>query len=210
MTLENAAYEPVEEDEASLIESARTDSRALSILYRRHYAAIYGYVYRRIGNSHDANDVVAETFLSMVRYLPQFRWTGAPFRAWLLRIATTQINRWARRRNWTRLWSRVDETHPSAVEPHAESDARLEQLRQALWKLPTRLQTVLALHYLEEQSLEAIGEILNCPVGTVKSRLARGRDALRAVLIPREEKLSDEQLPNEQRAIGLFPQRAEV
>src|SRR5918994_476131 len=46
-------------------------------------------------------DLAAETFLAMVRYLPRFRWTGAPFRAWLYRLATNHVNRWAkRRRGW--------------------------------------------------------------------------------------------------------------
>lgn len=205
MTIEltSAGDAPVK-DEQRLIASARTDSQALSTLYRLHYAAIYGYVYRRIGNSHDASDVVAETFLSMVRYLPRYRWTGAPFRSWLLRLATTQINRWARRRKWTRFWGRIDETQ-AAVDADDSSSAKLDQLREALWKLATRYQTVLALHYFEEHSLEAIADILNCPVGTVKSRLARGRDALRDVLTQREETTA-----NERRAIGWFAKRAEV
>jgi RNA polymerase sigma-70 factor, ECF subfamily len=193
------------DDEESLIESAKSDSQAMSTLYRRHYAPIFGYVHRRIGNAHDASDVVAETFLSMVRYLPRYRWTGAPFRSWLLRLATTQINRWVRRRKWTRFWNPIDETHPASVEPNAARDARIEQLRQALWKLPTRFQDVLALHYLEEHSVESIAEILNCPVGTVKSRLARGRDSLRDALTSKEEKTSDER-----RAIGWFAKSAEV
>lgn len=199
---ESDATEFEEWSEFRVIESARSDPQALSFLYRQHYAAIFGYVNRRIGNSHDASDVVAEVFLTMVRYLPRYRWRGAPFRSWLLRLATTQINRWVRRRRWTRLWARVDESHPGGVD---SPDARLEQIRQALWKLPIRFQSVLALHYLEEQSIEAIAEILNCRPGTVKSRLSRGREMLRSTLTQREEEPSDER-----RTIGWFAKSAEV
>lgn len=192
-------------DDAALIEAARTDPEALSTLYRMHYAAIYGYVYRRLGKANDTSDVVAETFLAMVRYLPHYRWKGAPFRAWLLRLATTQINRWARRRRWFRFWRRIEEAEQISVDAGSEKDPRHEQLREALWKLPAHYQSVLALHYFEEQSLDAIAKILQCPLGTVKSRLARGRDLLKTELT-----LCEEETRHERRPIGWLPQRVQV
>lgn len=192
-------------DEAALIDSARTDPEALSTLYRSHYAAIYGYVYRRIGKESDTGDVVAETFLAMVRYLPRYRWTGAPFRAWLLRLATTQIHRWARKRRWFRFWGRLEEAEPVSTDGSSARDARAERLREALWKLPAHYQSVLALHYFEDQSLEAIAAILECPVGTVKSRLSRGRELLKTALTG-----AVEETPDERRATSWISQRAEV
>lgn len=192
-------------DEAALIAAARTDPEALSTLYRTHYSAIYGYVYRRLGKANDASDVAAETFLAMVQCLPRYRWTGAPFRAWLLRLATTQIYRWARKRRWFRFWGRIEEAEPPVVGDTSARDGRAEQLREALWKLPAHYQSVLALHYFEEQSLEAIGEILQCPVGTVKSRLSRGRELLKTELTFREEENTHERRPTR-----WLPQRAEV
>lgn len=190
-------------DEAALIAAARTDPDALSTLYRTHYGAIYGYVYRRLGNANDAGDVVAETFLAMVRHLPRYRWTGVPFRAWLLRLATTQISRWARKRRWFRFWRRVEEAEPVATE--VRDSARAEHLREALWTLPVHYQSVLALHYFEDQSLDAIGEILQCPIGTVKSRLSRGRELLKTALTKGEEETT-----HERRTTSWFAQRAEV
>src|SRR4051812_22812144 len=91
------------DEERQLVARAQRDPEALAVLYRAHYAAIASYVCRRVGDRHEADDLVAEAFLAMVRYLPRYRWSGAPFRAWLYRLATTQVNRWARRqRRWAR------------------------------------------------------------------------------------------------------------
>jgi RNA polymerase sigma-70 factor (ECF subfamily) len=76
------------DDERRLVERAKRDPAALATLYRTHYAAMYRYVVRRVGNQHDADVLVAGVFLAMVRYLPQFRWRNAPFRSWLYRLAT--------------------------------------------------------------------------------------------------------------------------
>jgi RNA polymerase sigma-70 factor (ECF subfamily) len=205
MTPPDQTCEHTPEDEAALIKAARTDPQALSSLYRRHYAAIYGYVHRRLGNTADTNDVVADTFLVMVRYLPRYRWTGAPFRAWLLRLATTQITRWARRRRWFRFWRQIDEAGDLAAQTTPEQDPRVAQLRDALWKLPANYQSVLALHYFEGESLDSISQILECPLGTVKSRLARGRNLLKSAFT-----LEEETSQHEQRPIGWVAQQVEV
>ncbi len=85
-------------DEKVLIEQARDDPNAVGELYRRHHEAIGLYIRRRVGCLHESEDLTADTFMAMVRNLPRYRSKGAPFRSWLYRIASTQVNRWARRR----------------------------------------------------------------------------------------------------------------
>ncbi len=169
---------PAVADEANLVERAKQDPAALALLYDMHYASIARYVVRRVGLS-DAEDLVADVFLAMVRHLPRFRDRGVPFRAWLYRLATNQVNRWARRRRrdagrW--LAERAAESKSS----HSAEEA--EVVRMALLTLPPRFQSVLTLHYLEELSVVEVARVLNCAEGTVKSRLARGRDILRVAL----------------------------
>jgi RNA polymerase sigma-70 factor (ECF subfamily) len=168
-------------DEGELVERAKRDRTALSELYRLHYQAIAGHIGRRLGNHPDIDDLVAETFLTMVRYLPRYRWTGAPFRAWLYRLATNQVNCWAkRRRRWT-----VEELRSETigtVETNDSPDHDVERLRLAMLTLPLRYQSVLSLHYLEEMPLADVAQALGCRIGTVKSRLSRGRNALRRLL----------------------------
>ena len=172
------------ESEMALVERAKTDPAAAAELYRKHYSPIAGYIRRRVVDHHQADDLIAEVFLSMVRYLPRFRHRGIPFRSWLYRLATSQVSRWARRqRRWA---TRQLEDFPEPADSVASSadtryaDAELVNL--VLLTLPQQWQEVLGLFYVEEKSLPEISRILGCPVGTVKSRLSRGRELMRVRL----------------------------
>jgi RNA polymerase sigma-70 factor (ECF subfamily) len=118
----------------------------------------------------------------MVKYLPRYRSGSTPFRAWLYRIATNQVNRWAaRKRRWN--WLPLGD-HPATERQSTTDEAT--QIRRALLKLPVHYQSALALHYLEEMSLESVAQVLGCALGTVKSRLARGRAMLSTLLTQHE------------------------
>jgi RNA polymerase sigma factor (sigma-70 family) len=124
-------------DEQQLIEAAKHEPDALSVLYRQHYATIHRYVSRRVATSHDVHDIVSDVFLTMVRTLPRFRWTGAPFQTWLFRLATSQINRWVRKRKLMRFWAPFDDQVVVDSSDPMESDD-VQRLRKALLELPCR------------------------------------------------------------------------
>lgn len=168
--------------EQELVARARHDSGAFAEIYRRHAHAIGGYVYRRVGDVHTTDDLVAEVFLAAMRALPRYRIRGVPLRAWLYRIATNTVNRWAGRNKWrrfVRLEGDAVDARVDAAAGRGESNADAEAARQALWSLSMKHQSVLALHYLEGLPVEEVAVVLGCRVGTVKSRLARAREALR-------------------------------
>jgi RNA polymerase sigma-70 factor (ECF subfamily) len=178
---------PVEDRERDLIERAKRDRHAFAALYREHYASIAGYVYRRTGDTHATEDLVADVFVSALRSLPRYRYRGIPFRSWLYRIATHEVNRWARRK-------RREVVH--TLHDGIASDARMggktpagpvdhEHVRLALLSLAPKYQTALALYYLEGLSVEEVAAITGRRIGTVKSRLSRARDALRRKLSAR-------------------------
>ena len=167
------------EAEHRLIEAAKQDTHALGELYRQHYEAISRHVLRRVGQRTIAEDLVADVFLKMVRYLPRYRIGLTPFRNWLYRLATNRVNRWARWQS-RRAWKQLQDLPCRQSEPDQQAEAA--HVRAALLTLPLRFQSVIALHYLEEICLEDISQILGCPLGTVKSRLARGRAMLRTLL----------------------------
>ncbi|HWL93519.1 MAG TPA: RNA polymerase sigma factor [Phycisphaerae bacterium] len=173
------------DDERDLVERARHDRRAFADLYRRHYPAIARYVLRRTGDAHAAEDLAADVFLAALRGLPRFRYRDVPVRAWLYRIATNGANRWAkkRRRRAIREWSAAVESQArhGGDDDSTSAEAALtgDMARQAMLTLSPKHQSVLALHYLEGLSVAQIAGSLGCREGTVKSRLARGRDALR-------------------------------
>lgn len=179
--MSRAAFEPVE-DEAGLIEEAKRDRAAFAVLYRRHYALIAGYVYRRVGDGHATEDLVAEVFLTALRYLPRYQHRGTPVKVWLYRIATTTVNRWARRerRRLQLLYERYVNVQSVAAPSASVHDA--DGTRLAMLTLNPKFQAVLALHYLEGLAVEEVAGAIGCRVGTVKSRLSRGREALRKAL----------------------------
>jgi len=181
LTIEKVPGQVESCDERHLIERAKSDPAALSELYRLHFRAIATHVHRRIGKEADADDVVAETFLAMVRYLPRFLWTGVPFRVWLYRLATNQVNCWAKqRRRW--LVEQLRSETACREEQIESANHDVERLRLALLALPPRFQSVLSLHYLEELPTAEVAQVLGCRIGTVKSRLSRGRESLRRLL----------------------------
>lgn len=162
--------------EAGLIARAKVDPRAFGELYRLHYAAVAGCIYRRTGDTHITEDLAAETFISAYRAIGKYRPGPAPIRYWLLRIATNTVNRWSRR-NRRAAWLRLVRPEVRTQPPTDRSS-----LLEALGRLPAAQQSVVSLHYFEGLGVEEVGAVLGCAPGTVKSRLARARSALRELL----------------------------
>lgn len=183
ITAMNVATCP-QDDESALIERVRGEPAAFGELYRRHHAAIARYVYRRVGDGHVTEDLVADVFVSAMQAFARYRHNGVPLRAWLYRIATNRVNRWARRER-SRAMKRL-ETEPMAAQvvPSEEPQSR-ELARTALLTIAPKYQAVLSLHYLEGLSINEVAATLGCREGTVKSRLHRGREKLRARLLQR-------------------------
>lgn len=166
-----------QDDEAAMIERAKADSRAFGPLYRAHYRAIVGAIYRRVGDGHAAEDLAAEVFLTAMRKLDTFEQRGVPLRCWLLRIAMRQVALWARRNKRRATTARLDNDRAADAPPSDREAAA--RARAALLTLPERHQAVLALHYLEGLDLRQVGATLGCGEKAVKSRLFRAREALR-------------------------------
>jgi RNA polymerase sigma factor (sigma-70 family) len=161
--------------EAALVSRAKRDPQAFAALYRQHYVAIAGYVLRRVGDQHLAEDLTADVFLAAVRSLSGYRHRGVPFRAWLYRIATHTVNRWARR-------NRFYQTLPQSLTYEESNADDSKAARLAMLSLSPKHQAILALHYLEGLSVEEVASVIGCRIGTVKSRLSRARVALRTQL----------------------------
>lgn len=172
-------------NEVELIELAKKDRDAFALLYRTHYHAVGQYIFRRLGDAHVTEDLVAEVFLSALKALPRFKHRGISIRTWFYKIATNQINRWIRKnkRHLTvSLQDMADITDSSSISmsPSFEST---RQVRCVMLALPIKYQTVLSLHYLEGLCLKDIACIAGCRLGTVKSRLSRGRSIFRDKLV---------------------------
>jgi len=168
--------------ERRLIDEARTDPEAFGRLYQLHHGAIASMLYRRTGDAHAAEDLAAQTFINAWKALPRFEHTGAPFRAWLMRIGTNEARRWAKQR---RRRADVESNAPSNGHADSDRDAGAE-VRAAIGAMSLDHQDVITLVYYESLSVEQVAAVLGVRPGTVKSRLSRAREALRNEMGRRE------------------------
>ena len=179
-------------DDLALVEAAQQGDRsAMDQLLRRHYDRIYAVCRRVTGHDADAADATQEAMIALVRGLAKFDGRSS-FSTWSYRIATNaSLDELRRRRRRPQLEGRVIETNPGASiaerpDPHAGvhlnavGDRLL--LDQALADLPEDFRLPVVLRDVADLDYSAIAEVLEIPVGTVKSRIARGRSALAATL----------------------------
>jgi RNA polymerase sigma-70 factor (ECF subfamily) len=142
---------------------------------------LYGAAYRMTGNAYDAEDLVQETFLRAYRAFDRFR-PGTNARAWLLtilqRVRTDAFRRRQRRPSTVELQGDGPATPPSQ---DALASGR-EDLERALRSLPGAFRDAVVLRDVQDLSYAEIAAALDIPVGTVMSRIHRGRALLRAAL----------------------------
>ncbi len=152
---------------------------------REHADRVYRLAYRLTGNTHDAEDLTQETFIRVFRSLASYK--PGTFEGWLHRITTNLFLDMARRRSRVRMEGLPEDTDrivgddPSPEQVY--SDTHLDpDLQAALDELPPEFRAAVVLCDVEGLSYEEIGATLGVKLGTVRSRIHRGRQALRAAL----------------------------
>ncbi len=170
-------------DDSQLIAEARSDRATFVQLYRRHYDAVFRYCVHRLFERQAAEDVTSDVFLKAVENIHRFRGNEQQFRNWLYRIATNAVNNHLRktaRRN--RLLKVACEQADSQVADCVESADKLALLKEAVFVLKPRYQTIITLRFFENLKLTEIAKVLGSSSGTVRSQLARALAKLRKVL----------------------------
>ncbi|MDQ7029123.1 MAG: sigma-70 family RNA polymerase sigma factor [Ardenticatenia bacterium] len=174
--------------EHELVERAKHDRQAFGELYERYVDRVYQYVYYRVGNRQDAEDLTARVFFRVLDALPRYRCGRAPFEAWLFKIARNLVSNWHRDQKQRRLISLddmpllqrlVDHEPPDRI---AERRDEYEQLYQAIRALAEERQTLLYLKFIEGMSNAEIGEVLGKSEGAVKALYNRTLHTLRREL----------------------------
>jgi RNA polymerase sigma-70 factor, ECF subfamily len=166
-------------DEALLAAHLRGDPGAFGQLVARHERRIYGLCLRILGNREDAEDATQEAFVAALRKASSFR-RAAAFSTWLYRIAVNAATDQARRRGRARLAGLDPEDAGLAVAPGelGEAVAAAVTVQAALAQVPEEFRVAVALCDLYRLPYADAAQVLEVPVGTVKSRVFRGRAAL--------------------------------
>jgi RNA polymerase sigma-70 factor, ECF subfamily len=170
-----------ESDERLLIEAAQKDPSRFAELYELHFDRVYAYIARRVRDRAETQDLTAHVFQQALANLGKFKWRGAPFAAWLYRIASNAIADHARRN------MRETNDPQSAIETTAaavdlEEVERRARLFRAVDKLPDDQRRVIVLRFAEEKSIREIADELGRSEGAIKQLQFRGLENLRSRL----------------------------
>ena len=191
----------ISEEDARILRGLRSGIEgAYEELIDRYEQQIFGMVYRLLGNQSDASDVVQEVFLKVFRGVASFR-EQSSLRTWIYRIAVHEAynhRRWFARH--CRMEVPMEEHGPeqancldltpdpgrSPFELAVDNEART-LIERALTKINPVFRTAVVLRDIQNLSYEEIADILQVSLGTVKSRILRGREALRRELTQRPD-----------------------
>lgn len=170
------------------------DLQAVGALYDEHRESIYRFLWSRVGDVQEAEDLTASVFLRMIAALPGYQPRGLPFRAWLFRIARNLLADHYRSR-WRRSSVPLEEAEraeaPEGSSPAAAVDRRqaAERVRRLLAGLQDSQRQVMALRFLGGLSIQETAHVLDRTEGAVKSLQHRGLQAMRLALWEEEGEL---------------------
>lgn len=174
-------------NENDLVEELRSGSLdALGLIYDRYQHMVYRTAIAITGDSEAASDLLQDVFLRLYRFADHID-SKRPLEPWLYRMTANLSYTWVKRnRRWFQPledladWLVSSDSSPSYSEIESQDDWHLVQ--QAVLDLPLPQRIVVVLYYLDDLSIQEISEILDVPVGTVKSRLHYGRNSLKKTL----------------------------
>lgn len=181
-------------DEQLVLRAQKGDSRAFELLVRKYQYKIIQLVGRLVGEA-DAPDVAQETFIKAYRALNGFRGQSA-FYTWLYRIGINTAKNYIVARGRRPSTQDIDvgeaeqygHTEQLSDVDTPESLLLSEEIKrkvaETIARLPADLRQAITLRELEGLSYEEIAEVMNCPIGTVRSRIFRAREAIDAVIKP--------------------------
>jgi RNA polymerase sigma-70 factor, ECF subfamily len=182
------------EEEQDLIARAKTDAEAFGDLYQRYVNRIYNYHYRHTSSRTDAEDLTSRTFYRALRSLHSYRETGAPFQAWLFRIAHNLVVNWYRdRTNHPTVTMDGDDYMslraqmiPAEVNEGPEASLAAKEQRavllRAVSRLPEERKTLIILKFVEGMTNVEIGEVLGRTEGAIKALYHRTLITLRLAM----------------------------
>lgn len=179
-------------DEQLVAKFLRGDKESFVELVSRYSKPIYNLAYRFTGDIDDANDLVQEVFTRAYKSLPKSK-IDLPFRPWIYKIATNLCINWAKKKKpvsfsqlegddlQESILKQIPDEKPPPSELFDQRNLQ-EILQKAILKLPIKYQSVVILRYAQELTFEEIANILELPLGTVKTHFFRAKKLLKFLL----------------------------
>ena len=160
------------QSEEQVVQSAKAgDDGAFEQIYEEYFDKVYRYIYVRVGNPPDAEDLTEEVFLKALQSIGSFQWRGVSIAAWLFRIAHNVVVDHLRRIS-KRQTMPIEDTVPS-VEPSPHDKAviniTMERLKKALGRLTQAQQQVLSMRLAADLSIAETAKVLGKTEGAVKA-----------------------------------------
>jgi RNA polymerase sigma-70 factor (ECF subfamily) len=171
--------------DTELVEQAKKDPAAFGALYERYVTKVYNYVYYRVGNHQDAEDLTSRTFFRALKHIRHYEDRGAPVSAWFYRIAHNLVANWHRDEGRHPVVSlEVTTTNDGPESPEAATliNTERERLLNLVRRLPADRQRLLVLKFTARMSNAEIGVVMERTEGAIKSLYHRTLIALRREL----------------------------
>jgi RNA polymerase sigma-70 factor (ECF subfamily) len=183
-------------DDVLLRRAAKGEEEAFTLLYRRHQAAMYRFALRMTGSAWAAEEIVQDVFMALMRAPKKYDSSRGTLGGYLYGIARNRVMKHLERlprevsleqKNEDGSGAGIVLQDPATPATWAETRERMKHVRAAVLDLPAEFREAVVLCELEELSYEEAAEAAGCPIGTIRSRLHRGR----ALLLAKLEMLRD-------------------
>jgi len=179
----------IDDDYSIIRQFVDGDKSAFQILVKRHKEKVRNIIYITMNNSALVDDIAQDVFITVYRNLKHFRYESQ-FTTWLYRITVNRCKDYLRKMNVRKIFFPIEEgAEVSEYSSPVENNDVSRIVMDAISKLPVKLRMPLILKDIEGFSYQEISETLNCEMGTVKSRIFRGREKLKEILQPLEKEL---------------------
>jgi len=171
----------MEEDRELIVMCAGGDEGAFTILYHRYKDRVLNYFYRFFGTQEQAEELMQETFVRVWRGAPGFHGKGASFRTWLYTISHNLAISQLRKRHYLSLplnekpgVEQLKVANEIPLERQLIKREEQEIVKRCLLRLPPRQREVIVLRHYEDLTFREISDVVDCPVGTAKTRFHYG------------------------------------
>lgn len=178
--------EPNTKADVQLIKRAKAQKKdALAKIYDLYIKRVYRFVYFRVGNREDAEDITEQVFVKILSSIKNYEERGLPFEAWLFRIARNEIVDFYRKKHTGKVGlDEIGEIVDPTPSPQAKLEHKLEykKVMRVLPKLPGQYQEIIVLKFMDDLENSAISAILKKPVDHIRVLQSRALAKLRELL----------------------------